>query len=155
MDSTALECRLLSPEWEESLIEFFGVLALSGADTYFHPHPLTDEEARRRCYYVGRDLYYVLAAGKQILGYGMLRGWDEGYERPSLGIVVHPAMRGQGLGRTLMSFLHAAARLRGARQIRLKVFPDNASAVRLYRSLGYEFSDEEAGQLVGVLSLHD
>jgi len=44
----------------------------------------------------------------------MLRGWDEGYETPSLGIAVHPDARGLGLARTFMGFLHAAASFQGA-----------------------------------------
>ena len=63
-------------------------------DKFFHPHPFTTEAARERAAYTGKDLYYVVIEGDEILGYGMLRGWDEGYEVPSLGIVIHPAHRG-------------------------------------------------------------
>ena len=45
------------------------------------------------------------------------------------------------------------ARLRGATKIRLKVYPTNTAAVALYRRLGYTFSGEEAGQLVGYCTL--
>jgi ribosomal protein S18 acetylase RimI-like enzyme len=88
-----------------------------------------------------------------MIAYGMLRGWDEGYDVPSLGIVVAPAFRGQGYGRSLMHFLHAAAKARGAPAIRLKVYPENSTAVALYQSLGYVFGAKEGGQLVGLLDL--
>ncbi|MFN8515656.1 MAG: GNAT family N-acetyltransferase [Chloroflexia bacterium] len=103
--------------------------------------------------YAGADLYYVLIAGDTILGYGMLRGWDAGYEVPSLGIAIHPQYRGSGLGKLLMQFLHCAARWKGATQIRLKVYPDNPRAIKLYQQLGYAFGKMEHEQLVGIATL--
>jgi [ribosomal protein S18]-alanine N-acetyltransferase len=155
MDIIAPECLLLAPEWEKPLTEFFETLVRCGDDKFFHPHPFTAEESHRRCYYAGEDLYYILVLGKQILGYGMLRGWDEGHARPSLGIVIHPDARGKGLGKVLMYFLHVAARFKGADEIRLKVYPENVKAIQLYQALGYKFNDQEAGQWVGIVSLHD
>ncbi len=149
----AIECMLLSPRWTQPLAEFFQALREAGDDAEFHPHPFTAEEAARRCQYAGRDLYYILADGERVLAYGMLRGWDDGYEIPSLGIAVHPRERGKGLGRLLMRVLHMAARRHGAKTIRLKVHPHNARAVRLYETLGYTFRGEEAGQLVGFFDL--
>ena len=93
--------------------------------------------------------------GTEVLGYGILRGWDEGYEIPSLGIAILPRVRGAGLGRVFMHFLAAAAKCRGAQKVRLRVMSRNARAIRLYQSLGYEFSaDEDGGHLVGFLELH-
>lgn len=148
----ALECRRLTPEWSNALADFFQ--SLGPEDTkHFHPHPLTAEEADRRCHHAGMDLYYILLDENRVLGYGMLRGWDQGYDVPSLGIAIHPAARGQGLTKVFMHFLHAAARARGATRVRLRVRPDNVKAVRLYRSLGYQIGGEDRGQLVGVLDL--
>ena len=153
MDSSALECRIVDETLEQPLAEFFRALKRAGDDKYFHPHPLTDEEAKKRAQYSGKDLYHVLVEGDKVLGYGILRGWDEGYEAPSLGIVIHPSVRGMGLGKLFMHFLHAAARRRGASKIRLKVYPDNTTAVTMYQELGYTFQAEEAGQLVGFVDL--
>lgn len=149
----AVECVLLAPRWTQPLAEFFQALREAGDDAEFHPHPLTVEEAARRCQHTGRDLYYVVVERERVLAYGMLRGWDEGYEIPSLGIAVHPRERGKGLGRLLMEVLHAAAKRREARAIRLKVYPRNVGAVALYESVGYVFRGKEAGQLVGFLDL--
>ncbi|MFN8537438.1 MAG: hypothetical protein U0232_08190 [Thermomicrobiales bacterium] len=44
------------------------------------PIRLYPEQATILTNYAGADLYYVLIAGDTILGYGMLRGWDAGYE---------------------------------------------------------------------------
>ena len=151
--SPSLEFRRLSPEWEQPLAEFLHLLQATGDSKYFHPHPLTAEEATIKAHYSGEDLFYVLVLGREVLGYGMLRGWDEGYSIPSLGIALLPAARGIGLGKAFMHFLHAAARCKGATGIRLKVFPGNETAVRLYADLGYRFVAEEADQLVGMIDL--
>jgi len=149
----ALEFRKLGPDLEGALADFFAELKASGTAEYFHPHPFTAEEAKTLCHRQGEDLYYVAVAGGRILGYGMLRGWDDGYEVPSLGIAFRSGDRGIGLGKSFMVFLHSAASLRGSKRIRLKVYPDNTAALNLYESLGYHFEEESAGQLVGYIEL--
>ena len=107
----------------------------------------------KRANYQGRDLYYALADGMTMIGYGMLRGWDEGYEIPSLGLALDSSVRGHGYGRMFMHFLHAAALRRGAKRIRLKVHRENVRGIDLYKSLGYEFGQQEGSQLIGYLQL--
>ncbi len=148
---TNLECRLVHPDYSEALGRFFQRLVTSGTHCVFHPHPLTVEEAAVKCSYSGKDIYYLLVESDEVIGYGMLRGWDDGFAVPSLGIVIDPCERGRGLGRFLMELLHRAARERGATQVRLKVYPDNNPAVELYKSMGYEFVGEHEGQILGIL----
>lgn len=152
-DCSSLEFCRLRPPLQMCLTAFFEALNARGDDRWFHPHPFTAVEAARLCAYQGRDLYYAAVARDAVLAYGMLRGWDEGYETPSLGIAVHPDARGLGLARTFMGFLHTAASLQGARRVRLKVYPENAAARRLYESLGYRLELAADGQLLGVLDL--
>lgn len=151
-DLAILEFRRLAPDLTAGLAAFFADLAAAGDDRFFHPHPFTAAEAARLCVYAGRDLYYAAVADR-VLAYGMLRGWDEGYQVPSLGIAVHPAARGTGVARAFMHFLHAAAAARRAPRVRLKVYPGNTAAKKLYDRLGYAFDGESNGQLVGVLRL--
>jgi ribosomal-protein-alanine N-acetyltransferase len=148
-----LEFRRVSPELCDALGEFFVRLKRAGDDRHFHPHQFTSEQARLIAHYTGQDLYYVLVADAQVLGYGMLRGWDEGYEVPSLGIALAPAWRDMGIGSVFMAMLHMAARVRGVKRVRLKVHKDNGRAIELYTRLGYQFVSEEAGQQVGYFEL--
>ena len=135
------------------IVDFFDHLQNSEDMTHFHPHPFTDTEANNRLSYQGKDLYYGMLIDKTMVGYGMLRGWDQGYQIPSLGIALHTDYRGLGLGKLLMEFLHKSAKVRRAPQIRLKVYKDNIVARSLYEKLGYQFSVEEGEQLVGYLTL--
>jgi ribosomal protein S18 acetylase RimI-like enzyme len=88
-----------------------------------------------------------------VIGYGMLRGWDEGYVIPSLGIALDSSVRGRGYGTALMNFLHDIAKQRGAAKVRLKVDSKNLPAIELYRGLGYIFEPEGDQDLVGFLDL--
>ena len=148
-----LEFRLLGVGWESDLARFFAALKEAGDEKFFHPHPLTMEEAKRRCRYTGEDFYYICADGTTVLGYGMLRGWDAGYETPSLGIAIGPLARGKGLGTAFVYFLHTVARWRGAETVRIRVCPDNNQALRLYKKIGYQISGEEDGQYVALYHL--
>ncbi|WP_424578938.1 GNAT family N-acetyltransferase [Bradyrhizobium sp. USDA 241] len=150
-----MEILVLRPDYAPMLTELFGRIAADPLGGHFHPHPFTAAEADRICNYGGRDRYLALRVNNQFLAYGMLRGWDEGFSVPSLGIYVAQELRGSGASRLMMEHLHLTARLSGAKRIRLKVYPENVSACKLYVSLGYQFSDPvaEAEQLVGFLEL--
>jgi ribosomal-protein-alanine N-acetyltransferase len=153
----AIECRLLSLKWKQPLLVFLRVLGENNETRFFHPHAFSAEAVDQIIQTTRNDLYYLLSAGNEVLGYGLLRGWDEGYDVPSLGIAIHPRIRGVGLGRMFMHFLHAAAKRHGATKVRLKVSPQNVRAVALYESFGYAFGyafgSEEHGYLVGLLEL--
>lgn len=153
MNNTALEIRRIDKHLESALADFFSVIKEAGDDKHFHPHPFDRTTASMISNYSGKDLYYAVVEGNHIMGYGMLRGWDAGYEIPSLGIFIHPEMRRTHLGKLLMDFLHAAARRHGARKICLKVYPHNTAAIDMYKTLGYTFQEEVSGQLVGILNL--
>lgn len=152
-DIGTLQCVQITPQWEDALGNLFTALLDAGDEAFFHPHPLTREHAHVVATYCGTDLYYGLVEGGDILGYGMLRGWDAGYVVPSLGIALHPSVRAAGLGSLLVSFLHAAAKRRGSRQVRLTVHVQNEGAVRLYKRLGYRFEQQPGGALVGTTEL--
>ena len=148
-----LDFRRVSPELESELVVFFEAVARDGLDRTFHPHPFDADEAHRLAIYSGLDEYHLALHAGVIAAYGMLRGWGEGYDVPSLGIAVDPEWQRRGIGRRMMLHLHEVARARGATRIRLKVYPDNAAAIALYESLGYVFGEQAEGQLVGVVTL--
>lgn len=146
-------CNRLNGVEIDSLAAFFATLNESNASRYFHPHPFTSEEATKRATYKGNDLYYVILCGIEVVGYGMLRGWDEGYTIPSMGIAIRADYRGDELGGLLMSFLHHAARQKGAGQVRVKVYPENVASKRMVEKMGYQFTSQSEGQLVGYITL--
>lgn len=151
--------RRLHPADTQALAEFFADLIADREDRLFHPHPLTLAQAEWLCRQQlrddGRDVdeYLVAVEEGRIVAYGLLRGWSEGYETPSLGIAVRRSCRGRGIARRFMQQLHDVALARGAAAIRLKVYRDNTPAIRLYESLGYELSPFSETEWLGRLRL--
>ena len=148
-----LELRSLAPELKKGLVEFCRALEGANETMFFSPHSFGEAELDQRVHYRGRDLYYVMVQGARVLGYGMLRGWDEGFAIPSLGIAIHPQVRSLGLGTLMMHFLHSAAHLAGASRVRLRVHRNNGRALDLYRRLGYSFGQLEGSHYIGFKDL--
>ena len=141
--------RVAGPGDESDLLELW-----AGLDTrYFRPHPFTHDEATRITGRSGRDIYGMLMVDDSPVAYGLLRGWDEGFETPSLGIGVRVDHQGMGLGRLTMEHLHEIARAGGATTVRLRVHADNARARRLYESFGYVEHGADRGETVMTLDL--
>jgi len=140
-------------DYRREAAELFYEISHDHSATMFRPHSLD----RQHAYEMSWDSdVYVLAIDitDRAFAYGILRGWDEGYDIPSLGIAVCRAARGTGIARLMMQHLHVCARLRGATAVRLRVHPDNEVAIGLYRSMGYQFRpDPEDGQHVALLDL--
>lgn len=149
----SLALRPLTPADQGSLGRLFSVLVANGDSRFFEPHPMTDDEAARLVQYSGRDVFVIAEQAGTLLGYGLLRGWDEGFTIPSLGVAIHPEARGSGLGRLLMHYLHTIARRRGADRVRLRVHVENTAAIALYQSLGYEFGGRSGNNLVAFCTL--
>ena len=141
------------PEMEDQIFTLFRVLAEEQESAFFHPHPFTSEQASIIANYSGKDFYAFVLHNGSAIGYGMLRGWDEGYAIPSLGLSVHPDFRGAGLGRLLVQYLHVVASLRDCRIVRLRVRKDNYRAKRLYEMQGYRFEEDHEEYLTGYIHL--
>jgi ribosomal-protein-alanine acetyltransferase len=89
---------------------------------------------------VGPHSYYLIASNGDgvVVGYaGLLAPRGSGQADVQTIAVVEPA-RGQGLGRTLLASLLDEARRRDVNEVFLEVRADNAGAIRLYESFGFE-----------------
>ena len=144
-NGAAIEIVRLSSARVDGLFAMLSQVAGLDAGGHFSPHGFTRTHLQSLCDVGLTDLYYVMTAGESVVGYGLLRGWDEGFATPSLGVAIHPDARRGGYGLTMMGFLHCAARARGAQRVRLRVNADNASAIALYEQLGYQFEAADNG----------
>jgi ribosomal-protein-alanine N-acetyltransferase len=144
-----LQTRRVAPQDADVLGQLLGRID----PTYFRPHAMTAEQATLIAHLGGRDVYLLGFVGDEAVAYGMLRGWDEGYEVPSVGIGVRRDVVRRGYGRAMMLALHKAARRRGATHLRLRVSPENIAAQALYRSLGYREAGFERGETLMLLDL--
>lgn len=145
--------RPLEPADADALAAFFRCINTSDYRRAFAPHPFTAAEAGRVAGHRGRDLYVGVFAGETMIGYGMLRGLDEGFAVPSIGLCILAAYQGQGLGRQLLHYLIGASSERGAEEAMLKVRRDNPVARSLYEAGGFSFRDYDAEFLIGRRAL--
>jgi putative acetyltransferase len=101
-----------------------------------------------------RHLVLVAERAGQVVGNAGLHPAGDSPRRQhalSLGIMVASHAQGQGVGRALMAALiDVADQWANAQRIELTVFVDNARAIALYRSLGFE----EEGRLRGYAFRH-
>jgi ribosomal-protein-alanine N-acetyltransferase len=81
-----------------------------------------------------------------VVGYLCL--WAVADEVHVTNLAVHPARRGEGVGRLLLGSLLAYHRTLGARRAFLEVRPGNAEARRLYESLGFKEVGRRRGYYV-------
>ena len=142
-----IEIVRLKPTLLPMVSEFFQTIE-SGM---FHPHGFSYDDAKKLCNYTGNDLFYVVKTDGEIFAYGLLRGWDDGFDVPCLGIYVGEKHRGKGIARMFMTFLHNAAKIHGANGVMLKVYKNNQKAISLYKSFGYILEEYDTAQFVGKL----
>jgi RimJ/RimL family protein N-acetyltransferase len=122
---------------------------------FFRPFDFDETSIEHRLENVRLDLYFGFFWSDQLIGFFMLRGWDEGYKVPAYGVVIDEAYRGLGLARTSVSLAKTVTRLRGASRLMLKVHPENRVAKRLYEDEGFEQQgiDPRNENLVYVISI--
>lgn len=143
----------LKPHHLKRLTDFFKSINTPEYIRDFSPHPFDEESARCICNYKGRDMYYAIVLDDEIAGYGMLRGWDEGYEIPAIGLCISKKYHRSGLGKLLLGFLETAAGLNGCSKVMLKVKKDNEAARNLYDRNGYVFKEYNQDFLIGYKDL--
>jgi len=119
----------------------------------FTPHPFTRESLTKIIKESVLDLFYVAVFNSTIIGYTMLRGMDEGYAVPRLGIAVDKGVYGTGVATTLMEHLEATCRLRGYKEISLRVYKDNPRAYNFYIKLGYDYRPYDNESVLGFKEL--
>ncbi|MCA1567605.1 MAG: GNAT family N-acetyltransferase [Acidobacteria bacterium] len=99
----------------------------------------------------GRDVFMCLFFGHaQIVGFFMLRGWNEGYEVPAFGILIDEQYRGYGLEMAALDTAKVICRLRNVPRLLIKMHPDNISAKGVARKTGFVQTgvDEASGNLI-------
>lgn len=110
------------------------------ADDYMHgffPFAFDAESLQKRLVEAKADQYWSLRWQGKLAGFCMLRGLDEGYERPSFGVFVAEDFAGKGLSTAGLEHALGWCREQGIGELMLKVDPENARAVTIYRKAGF------------------
>ncbi|MFZ0549046.1 MAG: GNAT family N-acetyltransferase [Candidatus Promineifilaceae bacterium] len=105
---------------------------------YFTPFSFDTKSLESRLSAAKRDRYWGIRWREDLAGFFMLRGFDEGYERPSFGVYIAEAFSRYGLGKLALYYALSWCRLNKIRAVMLKVHPDNVYARRIYEDAGFQ-----------------
>lgn len=104
-----------------------------------------------------RDIFMGIYWQEDLAGFFMLRGWDEGYEAPSYGVLIDERYSGYGLTRLSLKMVKTICKLRRSPRIMLKVHPENIAAKTLFEEARFIQTgvDAASGYLVYHFELNE
>jgi RimJ/RimL family protein N-acetyltransferase len=106
---------------------------------FFQPFSFSPEDLNARLSASRRDQYWGMRYEENLVGFFMLRGWDEGFERPSFGVYVAETLSNRGLAKLALQHALNWCRQKGVSAVMLKVHPENTGARRVYEEAGFDF----------------
>jgi len=134
----------ISPDDVDQVSKFFTENSVDAITCFFSPFELTAETARWIACEPHKDRFYLGKVNNQIVGFSMLRGWDEGFTVPSFGIFIDHRKHGLGFGKNLLDLTIEEAERLQCPKIRLSVFASNQPAFKLYLSRGFKETNRSA-----------
>jgi RimJ/RimL family protein N-acetyltransferase len=84
-----------------------------------------------------QDVYMGMYWQNRLVGFFMLRGWDEGYEVPTYGVLVDEKFSGYGLTTASLRMAKTICKLCRSPRIMLKVHLSNSRAKRIFERAGF------------------
>ena len=137
------QLRALGQTDREALARFLERNDVPAVTRHFHPFEMTAESADELTLHAGEDWYFGAFVRGKLVGISMLRGWNEGFDVPSFGVVVDSEWQGQGIGSLLTDFTLDRAPWLGSARVRLSVYASNERAHRMYLSRGFDEVERE------------
>ncbi len=117
---------------------------------YFRPFPLTANSAYQITLTKHLDRSYVAVLDGQIVALCMLRGWDEGFATPSLGVLVDHRYIDTALEWKLVEFAIAEARRLGCARLRLTAEESNQRGLAIFQALGFREQSRMPYEIDGI-----
>jgi N-acetylneuraminate synthase/N,N'-diacetyllegionaminate synthase len=136
---TAAECGELSTILKGSRPEYAA---------HFNPFGFEEESVRAELEKARKDRYWGMRCGGELAGFFMLRGFDEGYERPAFGVFIAEQFAGRGLARRALAEATQWCEEIGVKEMMLTVYPENTAAVRIYEAAGFVASGGDAKKII-------
>jgi RimJ/RimL family protein N-acetyltransferase len=108
---------------------------------YFIPFPPDTKSLEKRLESAREDRYWGIWLDSALAGFFMMRGFDEGYKRPSFGVYIARAYSGKGLSSLALDYCMCWCRMNDIEVMMLKVHPDNRYAAQTYEKAGFSAID--------------
>lgn len=139
----------VGPDHMDALARLFERNAHPSITKMFNPFSLTVARAHEIAMRPRRDIYYGASLGACLLALSMLRGFDDGYEIPSFGVLVDRENKERGIGSSLTQWTIEQARQQGCRAVRLTVYADNALARSMFTAVGFRETGRQTVERAG------
>ncbi len=104
---------------------------------YFIPFAAEIKSLEARLGSIREDRYWGVWFDNILAGFFMLRGFDEGYLRPSFGVYIARVYSGKGLSSFALDYCMSWCRMNHIASMMLKVHPDNRYARQTYENAGF------------------
>ena len=149
MNPLTLEIKRLKIDHSKELSEL-----LQSADKdytqYFIPFAFESETILKILSNVIKDQYYGIFIENNLVGFYMLRGFDEGYDIPSYGVWISKDYSSKGISKLTLQHAISFCKINSIKKLILKVHPDNIIAKNIYESFGFihDGVDARIGHLI-------
>ena len=122
---------------------------------YFTPFSFEEDSIKKIINDAVNDKYFGIFINDELVGFYMLRGFDEGFEVPSYGIWISDKFSGLGLSKLTLQHAITFCKLNGLKKIMLKVHPENTIAKNIYENFGFKQAgiDDKNSNLIYYKSL--
>lgn len=111
---------------------------------FFYAFGKDESEISRMLSTVKTDVYAGVFWQENLAGIFMLRGWDEGYEIPSFGVLIAEKYRGKAMLTLTVDAAKMICKLSGISRIMAKHHPDNTPLRHISRMGFYQTGIEES-----------
>lgn len=119
-----------------------------GYVAHFHPFSFDEANVQAQLERARRDRFWGMRSGGKLVGFFMLRGFDEGYERPAFGVFIDEQFAGRGLARRALAAATQWCEEKGIKEMMLTVYPENAAARRIYEEAGFAATGHNAKNII-------
>lgn len=149
MNLLTLEIKNLTTDHSKELSEL-----LQSADKdytqYFIPFTFDFETILKILTNAVKDQYYGIFAKNTLVGFYMLRGFDDGYVIPSYGVWIAKDYSSKGISKLTLQHAISFCKINNIKKLILKVHPENIIAKNIYESFGFinDGVDKRIGHLI-------
>jgi RimJ/RimL family protein N-acetyltransferase len=122
---------------------------------YFTPFSFEEDSIQNIINNAVNDKYFGILINDELVGFYMLRGFDEGFEVPSYGVWISDKLSGLGLSKLTLQHAITFCKINNIKKIMLKVHPENIIAKSIYETFGFnqEGFDDNNSNLIYYKSL--
>lgn len=107
---------------------------------HFSPFALDANVLKQQLLDTVNDRYWRIRVKNNLAGLFMLRGFDNGYIRPSFGVYIKQEYSGIGLSQLALRYAISWCYINNVNKLMLKVDTQNINALRIYRRHGFTAS---------------